>query len=73
MNNEDIAKLVSEKNKDTYNAVMKALGQKDDELKRHEQSLLWTFESILDYLCTDAESYNTALNDFKEHLINKFE
>ena len=43
------------------------------ELKNHEQSLLWTVESILDGLCVEGEAREIALNDFKSHLINSFD
>lgn len=46
---------------------------KNEELKKHEQSLLWCVESILDKICIDNESYNIALDDFKSHLINNFD
>lgn len=73
MKNENIAKVVSSKDKETYEAVMKALAQKDEEIKRHEQSLLWTFESIIDNLVTDSEAYKIAMDDFKSKLINNFD
>ena len=73
MKNEDIAKVVSKKNKETYEAVMKALTQKDEEIKRHEQRLLWAFVSIIsDVGCSD-ESYAIAYDDFKKKLINNFD
>lgn len=73
MKNEDIAKVVSNKDKETYWAVMKALAQKDEEIKRHEQELLWKFASILnDVGCSD-EAYYTAYDDFKKKLINNFD
>ena len=73
MKNEDIAKVFSNKDKETYEEVMKALAQKDEEIKRHEQSLLWTFESIIDNLVTDSEAYKIAMDDFKSKLINNFD
>lgn len=41
-------------------------------LKAHEQALLWYFQSILDEIVTDPETYKTALEKFKSELINKF-
>lgn len=86
MNNQDLANTISGKNSKSgnkynstivenamYDAALRAANQKDEELKRHEQSLLWTVESILDTICVDSESYNNALNDFKSHLINSFD
>lgn len=43
------------------------------ELKNHEQSLLWAVTSILDKICPDRESFENALDEFKNHLINKFD
>lgn len=73
MKNENIAKVVSNKDKETYEAVMKALAQKDEEIKRHEQTLLWTFEAIIDTIVTDDETYNNAMNEFQSKLINNFD
>lgn len=47
--------------------------EKDDVIKRHEQSILWTFQHILDWLTTDQESYKTALEKFKASLYNNFD
>lgn len=46
---------------------------KNDEMRNHEQALLWCVESILDRICIDSESYNIAIDDFKNHLINNFD
>lgn len=46
---------------------------KNEELRNHEQSLLWTMESILDGLCVEGEAREIAMNDFKEHLENNFD
>ena len=73
MKTENIAKVVSKNNKETYEAVMQALSQKDAEIKRHEQTLLWTFEAIIDNLVTDSEAYKIAMDDFKSKLINNFD
>ena len=73
MKNENIAKVVSNKDKETYEAVMKALAQKDEEIKRHEQNLLWAFESIIDKIVTDNGAYNIVMDEFKSKLINNFD
>lgn len=84
MNNQDLANTISGKNSKKnkqipvvenamYDAALKAANQKDVDLRNHEQSLLWTVESILDNLCLDTEAYNNAINDFKSHLINSFD
>lgn len=54
-------------------AVMETVKIKDSELKNHEQSLLWTVEYILDRLCVEGEAREIALDEFKSHLVNKFE
>lgn len=46
---------------------------KNEAMQNHEQSLLWTMESILDGLCVEGEAREIALNEFKEHLINQFD
>ena len=77
MTNEEKAKEIGRKwyndgaNEVAYRSALQAAMWKDEELKNHEQSLLWTFESILDKIVVDKESYNTALKEFKSHLINK--
>lgn len=84
MNNQDLANTISGKNSKTnkqmsivenamYHAALKAANQKDEDLRNHEQSLLWAVESILDNFCFDPEAYNNAINDFKSHLINSFD
>lgn len=46
---------------------------KNEAMYNHEQSLLWTLESILDGLCVEGEAREVAMNDFKEHLIYQFD
>lgn len=41
------------------------------EIKNQEQTLLWTFYSILDNLAVEGEARDIAIKEFKEHLINK--
>lgn len=45
---------------------------KNEQVKLHEQSLLWCVQSILDNLVIDQESYDIALEEFKSHLTNDF-
>lgn len=58
--------------KSTADLCVMMANWKDEQLKNHEQSLLWTFESILDKIVPDGESYNIAINEFKNQLINKY-
>lgn len=60
-------------NGECFVAAKRMAIHKNEAMRNHEQSLLWTLESILDDLCIDAEAYEIAMNEFKEHLINKFD
>ena len=83
MTNQEIAELAAGEKQTTsagmcmsnaaYEAALLACKHKDEELKRHEQSLLWTIESILDGLCVEGEAREIALQEFKDHLINNFD
>lgn len=44
---------------------------KNVEIRNQEQSLLWTFYSILDKLAIEDEARDIAIKEIKEHLINK--
>lgn len=75
MTNQEIANLAAgeKQNNAKRDAALLACRHKDEEMKRHEQSLLWTVESILDGLCVEGEARAIALQEFKDHLINNFE
>lgn len=60
-------------NGECFVAAKRMAIHKNEELQRHEQSILWTFQSIIDKLVYDAESYDTAMKEFKEHLIFDFD
>lgn len=45
--------------------------EQNTQLKNQEQSLLWTFYSILDKLAIEGEARDIAIEEFKDHLINK--
>lgn len=42
-----------------------------EEVRIHEQSLVWTMQSILDKLEITGETLQNARAEFVEHLINK--
>jgi len=44
---------------------------KDEELRKHEQAILWKFENILGKIVLDNESFTNITNDFKQVLINE--
>jgi len=83
MTNQEIANLAAGEKQNTStgtcmrnakrDAALLACRHKDEEMKRHEQSLLWTVESILDGLCVEGEARAIALQEFKDHLINNFD
>ena len=54
-----------------YEDMLQMANWKDEQLKEHEQSLLYTVESMLDRLNIEGEARKIALNEFKEHLIFK--
>lgn len=41
------------------------------ELKNHEQEILWKFENILGKLVLDHNSFENITNDFKKVLVNE--
>lgn len=53
------------------NAATKMAEFKNVEIRNQEQSLLWTFYSILDKLAIEDEARDIAIKEIKEHLINK--
>ena len=55
----------------TETAAIKMAAFKNHQIKTHEQSLLWTFYSILDKIAIEGEARDIAIKEFKDHLINK--